>query len=289
MLSARVTDTAEEAAAPMPAFAPYEGGHMGLYPCVDSAQWVEDLIKAGVRDIQLRIKVRPLRTSSQSAPSASSLHVPTQMESFIVDLEPTAFTPHPPMPPPLHVQDKPESELDSEVSRAQAACAKSGARLWVNDHWEVALRHRTYGLHLGQEDIAALRGATRDGSSPLMRLQAAGVRLGVSTHSFEELGRALAVRPSYVSLGPIFPTGSKKVAFAPQGLQRIRQWRAVVRQPLVVIGGIGLEEAPRCVEAGAEGVCVISALLNPLKEAKAERDYEATVRTWEKACGRASR
>ena len=89
--------------------------------------------------------------------------------------------------------------------------------------------------------------------------------LGVSTHSYGELSAALGVKPSYVSLGPIFATSSKTVQFDPQGLSTVAKWRRLVPQdvPLVCIGGIGDATTLRAVrEAGADCVAVIGAVTN---------------------------
>lgn len=89
-----------------------------------------------------------------------------------------------------------------------------------------------------------------------------GLALGISTHTYAELGRALAYKPSYISLGPIFPTTSKVVNYSSQGLSRVRHWRSLVGPclPLITIGGISLDKAPQVLEAGADSICVISAL-----------------------------
>ncbi len=140
--------------------------------------------------------------------------------------------------------------LDAEVERAARACRNSavggdssrggggGGRLWVNDFWRAAIKHGAYGVHLGQEDLEA------GGGEALAAISAAGLRLGLSTHSYAELARATAVRPSYISLGPVFATTSKKVAFSPRGAGLVGTWRALVDVPLIAIGGISLERAP---------------------------------------------
>lgn len=156
----------------------------------------------------------------------------------------------------LRLKDCSADRVRSEIRAAQDACARSGARLWVNDHWMEALEAGCYGVHVGQEDLAAMAGES------LTRLAAAGLRLGVSTHSYAELAVALAVEPSYISLGPVFETKSKVVGHAPQGVERLRRWRSLVPSdtPLVAIGGIRMEDVPALVEAGAQGVAVIGAL-----------------------------
>lgn len=145
----------------------------------------------------------------------------------------------------LRIKGADPDELDAEVARAERACRAAGGRLWVNDFWRAAIKHRTYGVHLGQEDLHAASGDV------LREISEAGLRLGVSTHSYLELARALAVRPSYISLGPVFETRSKNVAFSPRGAGLVRVWRALVDVPLVAIGGISVETAP---EVGLVGV-----------------------------------
>ena len=158
----------------------------------------------------------------------------------------------------LRVKGASPEALDAEVARAAQACRDSasatgaeeggGGRLWVNDFWQAAVKHGAYGVHLGQEDLEA------GGREALAAISAAGLRLGLSTHSYLELARATAVRPSYISLGPVFETTSKKVAFSPRGAGLVSAWRALVDVPLIAIGGISLERAPEVrgerVEAG---------------------------------------
>ncbi len=160
--------------------------------------------------------------------------------------------------------------LRSEVKAAQAACAANGARLWVNDDWREAATVGAYGVHVGQGD---LDGISRPEIDEMAR---AGLRLGVSTHSYAELARALALRPSYISLGPVFETRSKDTGFDPQGLARVSEWRDLVPAdtPLVAIGGITLENARAVRLAGAEGIAAIGALT------RAEGGIPGAVREW---------
>ena len=99
------------------------------------------------------------------------------------------------------------------------------------------------------------------------------MRLGVSTHDEAELQRALALDPDYVALGPIYPTILKAMAFAPQGLDRIGEWkRRVGAVPLVAIGGLNVERAKLCLAAGADIVSVVTDVtLNADPEARATR------------------
>ncbi len=105
-------------------------------------------------------------------------------------------------------------------------------------------------VHLGQGDL--------DGAD-IGAIRKAGVKLGISTHDEAELVRALALDPDYVALGPIYPTILKAMAFAPQGLPRIGEWkRRVGAIPLVAIGGLTVERAKLCLAAGADIVSVVT-------------------------------
>jgi thiamine-phosphate pyrophosphorylase len=85
------------------------------------------------------------------------------------------------------------------------------------------------------------------------------MRLGISTHDHAELDRALAASPDYVALGPIYATTTRKpMPWAPQGLPRIAEWKRLIGgRPLVAIGGITLERAAGCFDAGADSIATI--------------------------------
>lgn len=153
----------------------------------------------------------------------------------------------------LRIKEAGIDELRAAVREANEICRRHDIRLFVNDAWEIALETKAYGVHLGQEDLDNL--SARD----LARMQAAGLRLGVSTHSLEEAARAAALRPSYVALGPIRPTTCKSMAFGPQGFARIGEWKSrLPGVPLVAIGGLKVEHAAEALREGADGVAVIS-------------------------------
>ena len=140
--------------------------------------------------------------------------------------------------------------LRQQIRAARLACVAAGATLVVNDHWQLAIEEAVGFVHLGQEDL--------DGAD-LGAIRGAGIGLGVSTHSRDELDRALSVRPDYVALGPIWKTTLKVMPWSPQGLDRLTDWkRRLDGLPLVAIGGITLERAPSCLRAGADCVAVVS-------------------------------
>ena len=122
-------------------------------------------------------------------------------------------------------------------------------------------------MHLGQEDMD---------TADLAAIAAAGLRLGLSTHSVAELDRALSVHPSYVASGAIFPTTTKQMPTAPQGLDKLREYvKQAVGTPVVVaIGGIDLNNAEDVLATGVSSLAVVRAVTeaeNPEAVVKAFR------------------
>lgn len=140
--------------------------------------------------------------------------------------------------------------LRAEVRAAMHAAGRYGCALVINDHWQLAIEEKAPWVHLGQEDLD---------TADLAAIRQAEVKLGLSTHDVPELERALACQPDYIALGPVYPTTLKAMRFAPQGLERIGEWKARTgKVPLVAIGGITLERAPMCLSAGADCVSLVS-------------------------------
>lgn len=153
----------------------------------------------------------------------------------------------------LRVKDRPEDVIRREIAAAKALCARHGARLVVNDYWRLAIEEGCDFVHLGQGDLD---------TADLGAIRHAGMRLGISTHDESELERALAARPDYVALGPIYPTLLKAMPFAPQGLDRLGEWkRRIGTLPLVGIGGITLERVQAVLDAGADSAAVVTDIL----------------------------
>lgn len=177
---------------------------LGLYPVVDSVEWIARLLDAGVRTLQLRIK------------------------------------------------DKRDEEVEADVMAAIALARRYNARLFINDYWRLAIKHQAYGVHLGQEDLAA---------TDLTAIRQAGLRLGLSTHDDMEIDVALATRPSYIALGHVFPTQTKQMPSAPQGLATLTRHVARLGDyPTVAIGGISLARAPEVLATGVGSIAVVSAI-----------------------------
>ncbi|MBB1492672.1 MULTISPECIES: thiamine phosphate synthase [unclassified Paracoccus (in: a-proteobacteria)] len=168
----------------------------------------------------------------------------------------------------LRIKDAPEDALRAEIASARDHARTAGAILVVNDHWRLAIELGCDWLHLGQEDLD---------EADLPAIRAAGLRLGLSTHDDAELDRALSLRPDYVALGPVWPTILKKMPWAPQGLDRVAEWkRRVGDVPLVAIGGLTPERGRAALDAGADVVSAVTDItLNP--------DPDMRMREWLRA------
>jgi thiamine-phosphate pyrophosphorylase len=154
----------------------------------------------------------------------------------------------------LRIKDKPDAELRRQIRAAQAVCAAHGAQLIVNDYWQIAIDEKCPWVHLGQEDLV---------DADVKAIRRAGLLLGVSTHDHAELERGLATDPDYVALGPVWPTLLKKMPWAPQGLERLREWKKLVgNKPLVAIGGLTVERAKQCLANGADSAAVVGDIVN---------------------------
>ncbi len=164
----------------------------------------------------------------------------------------------------LRIKDLEGAALDDEIRRAVECARRFRARLFINDHWQLAIRHGAYGVHIGQEDLR---------TACLGAIAAAGLRLGVSTQSEDEVRRAVALNPSYIAVGAIYPTPSKVIDYTPIGVTEFRRLRTMFPQPAVVIGGVTLERAPELRAAGADGMAVISDVLRA-------KDMEGRVKEW---------
>jgi thiamine-phosphate pyrophosphorylase len=165
----------------------------------------------------------------------------------------------------LRIKDRSEAELRGEIREAKGLCARAGAQLIVNDYWTLAVAEGCDYVHLGQGDLD---------TADVPALRREGVRIGISTHSHEELERALAFSPDYVALGPVYPTILKVMPWAPQGLERITEWKRRVGEiPLVAIGGLTVERLPGVFGAGADVAAVVNDIVS-------NKDPESRAREW---------
>lgn len=165
----------------------------------------------------------------------------------------------------IRIKDTPTGALRDLLMRSRDLCARHGAQLIVNDHWQIALELGCDFIHLGQEDL--------DGAD-ISAIRRAGLRLGISTHDHAELERALALDPDYIALGPIWPTILKRMRWEQQGLDRVTEWKRLIgKTPLIAIGGLTPERAVQAFAAGADVASAVTDITrNP--------EPESRVREW---------
>ncbi|WP_250465823.1 MULTISPECIES: thiamine phosphate synthase [unclassified Caballeronia] len=145
------------------------------------------------------------------------------------------------------------ADLHGEIERSVVAGQRHQAQLFINDHWREAIAARAYGVHLGQEDVE---------TADLQAIAQAGLRLGLSTHGYYEMLRALHFRPSYLALGAVFPTTTKVMPTKPQGLARLTRYVKLLkgRVPLVAIGGIDGKVLPEVLATSVGSAAVVRAV-----------------------------
>jgi hydroxymethylpyrimidine kinase/phosphomethylpyrimidine kinase/thiamine-phosphate diphosphorylase len=151
----------------------------------------------------------------------------------------------------LRIKDLQAKQLEEEIKRSVFLAKKYSAQLFVNDYWELAIKFGASGIHLGQEDLE---------KADVSLIHKSGLYLGISTHCYYEVAAAHTHNPSYIACGPIYSTTSKIMPFNPQGIKQLLRWRKTLQYPLVAIGGINLERVSNILNAGIEGVSLISAI-----------------------------
>ncbi|KAB8040485.1 thiamine phosphate synthase [Silvanigrella paludirubra] len=141
-------------------------------------------------------------------------------------------------------------KIENEIKNSIQYCQSHNCQLFINDYWEIALKYKAFGVHLGYEDSF---------HADISSLHKNKIRFGLSTHDTNELNYALELNPSYIALGPIFPTKTKEMKFSPQGIEKISIWRNKIPKsiPLVAIGGIKLENAHEIYIYGADSISII--------------------------------
>lgn len=220
---------------------------LGVYPVVSDLTMLKSLLVAGVKTVQLRIKT-DISELSSAVLAESDLGKCESGKSELVG-----------------------SELEAQIQTAIALGKHFNAQLFINDHWQLAIKYHAFGVHLGQEDLAV---------TDLAAIQAAGLALGISSHSYFELLLAHQYSPSYIALGHIFPTTTKQMPSAPQGLAKLKHYVALLQDhyPLVAIGGIDLDNLVKVKATGVGNIAVVRAITKALDPVAA---FAALSQAWE--------
>ena len=154
----------------------------------------------------------------------------------------------------LREKQMPPREFYKEASDAGEIAAQRGVQLIVNDRVDVALAVGAHGVHLGQDDMPP---------EAARKLLGPNAVIGYSTHNLEQAIAATKLPINYLAIGPIFTTTTKSDTAPVLGLAGLRAVRqAIGAFPLVAIGGITAANARQVIEAGADSVAVITALLS---------------------------
>ncbi|MDL2337203.1 MAG: thiamine phosphate synthase [Pseudomonadota bacterium] len=170
----------------------------------------------------------------------------------------------------LRFKSDDEAAVQREVDIAVEAVRGTGALLFINDHWQAAIRAGAYGVHLGQEDID---------SADLKAIRSEGLRLGLSSHGYAEMLRVDRLSPSYIAMGAVYATNLKVMPTVPQGPGRLAVYARLMRDhALVAIGGIDERRLPEVLASGVGSVAVVRALT-------AAGDPEAAAAKWKAAIG----
>jgi thiamine-phosphate pyrophosphorylase len=154
----------------------------------------------------------------------------------------------------IQIRDKKASsgELYSNAQQLEECVHKAGGIFIINDRADVARAMDADGVHVGQDDLPV---------ESARSLLGPGKLIGYSTHVLDQVREAELTSADYIAFGPIFATTSKENPDAVVGLEGLREARKATRKPLVAIGGITLENARAVIEAGADSVAVIRALV----------------------------
>ena len=147
---------------------------------------------------------------------------------------------------------------------------REAVRVIVNDRADVAVLTAAAGVHVGQEDLSP---------TDIRRVAGADVLVGLSTHTSDQITAALTEPISYLAIGPVFATATKSTGYDAVGYQAVERaaTQAASRHlPVVAIGGITLETAPRVIDAGAAAVAIIGDLLTADPEARV-KEYLAVL------------
>jgi len=157
----------------------------------------------------------------------------------------------------LRVKNVSADELEQIIIAAVEIAKGYDTRLFINDYWQLAIKHGAYGVHIGQEDLQ---------DADLAAIQRAGVRLGISTHGCYEFLLAQQLQPSYLAIGAIFPTKTKDMTGQIQGIDNLVQVLSLrpadkaLQIPVVAIGGINLDRADKVAATGVESIAVVTAI-----------------------------
>ena len=168
----------------------------------------------------------------------------------------------------IREKECPAGEFLDRGLRLKALLDRFGIPLIVNDAVEIAAACGAAGVHLGQSDASP---------AEARRLLGPDAIIGLSVETPEQADAACGWDVDYLGVGPIFPTLTKTDAAAPWGLDGMRRLRRRTRMRLVAIGGIDSSNAAAIIDAGADGLAIVSAIVSAADPESAARALRTIV------------
>ncbi|MDI9431177.1 MAG: thiamine phosphate synthase [Planctomycetota bacterium] len=151
-----------------------------------------------------------------------------------------------------------------EARRLKDICHARGVPLIVNDDVAVAREAGADGVHLGQSDASVAKARETLGPDAI---------IGLSVESVEQARAAAQLDIDYIAASPVFATPTKTDTASPLGLEGVLAIRRLTDKPLVAIGGINSANALEVLQAGADGLAVISAIMAAADPRQAAREF----------------
>ncbi len=172
----------------------------------------------------------------------------------------------------LRAKDNNADWVRSEGEEILKITREHNVPLVINDFYDVACELGADFCHMGQEDFFDERGLTH-----VEQLESSGSfrpLIGLSTHAPDQAQRAIDAGADYVAIGPVFATDTKPTA-KPVTVDYVKWAFESVKVPWFAIGGINSETLAPVVEAGASGICIVSAILNADDISRACQDFKS--------------
>ncbi|WP_243349622.1 thiamine phosphate synthase [Parabacteroides sp. FAFU027] len=144
-----------------------------------------------------------------------------------------------------HLTDR---EIIEAGKRIKSITAGTNTLLVINDRVDLALAAGADVLHLGQDDLPI---------EEARKIAGDRLKIGLSTHSIEQVREALTHKPDYIGFGPVYPTNAKARPDAPVGVGMLKEVLSFADVPVVAIGGIFPENLDDVVAAGAKNVALV--------------------------------
>jgi hydroxymethylpyrimidine kinase/phosphomethylpyrimidine kinase/thiamine-phosphate diphosphorylase len=146
-----------------------------------------------------------------------------------------------------------QEQLEKDIQQAIHLGEQYGAQVFINDHWQLAIKYKAFGVHLGQEDMLV---------ADMQKISQSGLALGLSSHGYFEMLIAYSLNPGYLAVGHIFPTPTKSMPSQPQGLHKLTRFCQLLngKIPLVAIGGINSNNLKKVHATQVDDIAVVRAI-----------------------------